>query len=180
MKTKKDANIENTTTNAPVATVIQHHTATKGFASKKATTSAKAASLTDLHLHKFIAIESESAQAKSRQSLLVAFADLINTPFRTVERTIEGKATTLIQVSSSWIKQHSVDDILVAFRQYCDHGHLVTASIKAGFDSTFKRPAFTYTCKCGWNYTLSYRMNKELEDKHCPECGTSAAEMTIS
>lgn len=165
---------------APAATLIQHHVTKSGFASRKATTKAKQVSLTDLHLHKFQQVEGESALSKDRHALLVTFADLINTPFRTVERTIEGKATTLIQVSSSWIKQHNVDDILVAFRQYCDHGHLVTASIKAGFDSTFKRPAFTYTCKCGWSHTISYRMQKELTDKHCPECGTSAAEMMVT
>lgn len=181
MKEKKNTTDKvNTTIETPVATVIQHHTGLKGFGSKKATAKAKTASLTDQHLASFQVVEGESALKANRHALLVTFADLINTPFRTVERTIEGIATTVIQVSSSWIKQHNVADILVAFRQYCEHGHLVTAAIKSGFDATFKRPAFTYTCACGWSHTISYRMNTELDDKYCPACQKSAREMLVT
>lgn len=161
---------------------LTHVAKTGGFVSKKAMSTKKALSLTDRFLADFLAIESEVAAAKSRTSLLVAFADGINWPFRTKEATVNGEEMTIVQVSSSWIKQNIADlsGIRDAFRRFCENGHLVDAAVQSVFDSTFKRPAFTYNCTCGWSYTLSYRMITELDDKACPSCGKSAREMTIS
>lgn len=142
--------------------------------SKSAT---KKQSLTDLYLADFITIESESAAIGKRSALLVTFADLINQPFRTVTTSDD---TTIIQVSSAWIKQHSVDDIKAAFGRYCNNGHLVNESIQKAFDSTFKRPSFLYSCpSCGITFEKSYQMRKELEQYNC-KCGKSLKEFTIT
>ena len=138
---------------------------------------AKKQSITNLHLADFIAIEAEAAAKGKRTSLLVTFADLINQPFRTVTTSDE---ETVIQVSSAWIKQHSVDDIKAAFGRYCESGHVVTESIQKVFDSTFKRPSFLYHCpKCGITFEKSYQMRKELEQYNC-KCGTSLKAFTIT
>ena len=135
-------------------------------------------SLKDLHLHKFQVVESESASRNGRAGLVVTLADGINWPFRTI--SVDGEKD-IIQVSSAWIKQHSVDKILEAFARYCDNGHLVDNGIQAAFDSSFKRPVFRHACPCGQYYQdKSYTMRDELKKYLCPLCKTPFTSFTIT
>jgi hypothetical protein len=141
----------------------------------------KTASLTDLHLHKFQIIEGESALAKNREPLLTAFADGINWPFRTKVEKINNVDTTIIQISSGWVKQHSNDltTILAHFKAFCLNGHLVTPTITSAFDTTFQRPGYHYTCPgCGAVMVTSYRLVTEAEKRGCIPCMIPASQMS--